>query len=104
VRNWLDKFPERWIGCGCPIARPPRSLDLTPTFLFVGMHEGNVYATEVRDRDDIINRIESAAEDVVPRQVVPVRASIRRRCEVCVQAEGGHFEHLLRLRRVHLLR
>jgi hypothetical protein len=30
VRKWLDNVPDRWIGRGGPIVRPPRSPDLTP--------------------------------------------------------------------------
>jgi hypothetical protein len=41
-----------------------------------------VYATEVRDRDDLVNRTEVTAADIVPRQLLTVRGSIRRRC-VC---------------------
>jgi hypothetical protein len=54
-----------------------------------------VYATVFRDRDDLNNRIEVAAADITTRQLIPVSGSIRRRCEACVQAEGGHLEHLL---------
>jgi hypothetical protein len=63
-------------------------------FLFEGMHEGKS-AKEVLDRDDLINRTDVSAADIVPGQLVSVRGSIRHRCETCVQAEEGHFEHLL---------
>jgi hypothetical protein len=59
--------------------------------------ERKVYATEVRDRDDLSSRTEVAAADIrkLPRQLATVRGSIRRRCEMCVQEEGGNFEYLL---------
>jgi hypothetical protein len=55
----------------------------------------NVYSIEV-DREDL-RRIWIAAEDIrgQPRLFIDVRNSIRRRCEVCLRAEGGHIEHLL---------
>jgi hypothetical protein len=57
----------------------------------------NVYATEVEHREDDLRRIRIAAEDMrsQPRLFTDVRNSIRRRCEVCLRADGGHFEHLL---------
>jgi hypothetical protein len=59
------------------------------------LHRERKKFTEFRDRNGLINRNEVAAADIEPRQIVSGRGSIRRRCEGCVQAEGGHFEHLL---------
>jgi hypothetical protein len=76
--------------------------DLPPAdFYLCGCTKENVYSTKFRDRDDQINSIEVAAAGIVPRQIVSVRGSIRRRCEACVQAEGGHFKHLSWLCTVH---
>jgi hypothetical protein len=65
-------------------------------FLWGCMKE-NVCATEVEDREDLLRRIRIAAEDIrgQPRLFINVRNTIRRHCEVCLRAEGGHFEHLL---------
>jgi hypothetical protein len=57
-------------------------------FYLWGCTKENVYATEVLDRDDLINSIEVAAAHIVPSQLVSVRDSNRCRCEACVQAEG----------------
>jgi hypothetical protein len=46
-----------------------------------------VYATEVRVSDDLINRIQLTAADIVPGQILFVRASTWRYCEACVKAE-----------------
>jgi hypothetical protein len=45
-----------------------------------------VYATEFRDCDVLINRTEVATTNNVYRQMVSARGSIRRRYEACVQA------------------
>jgi hypothetical protein len=45
------------------------SLSDPTTFLFVGMREGKVYATEVWDCDNVINCFEVAAADVIPGQL-----------------------------------
>jgi hypothetical protein len=61
--------------------------------LFVRMHEGKSLcygSSGLR----LINRTEVAAVDIIPRQLVSIRGSIRCRCEACVQVEGRHFEHL----------
>jgi hypothetical protein len=57
----------------------------------------NVYTTEVEDREDLLRRIRIAAEYIrgQPWLFIDVANSIRRRCEVCLCAEGCHFEHLL---------
>jgi hypothetical protein len=75
VRNWLDNnFSDRYIGRGGPIAWPPRSPDLTPLGVYLWMRiKEKVYATELRDRDDLINRTEVAPADIVPRQLVSAR-------------------------------
>jgi hypothetical protein len=66
-----------------------------------GCMKEKVNAVEVQGHDDVINRIEVAAADFIPRQLVSIRGSIWCRCEACVQVEGAHFEHLLWLCTAH---
>ncbi|GFV01333.1 uncharacterized protein TNCV_2125621 [Trichonephila clavipes] len=41
VREHLDRtFPNRWIGCGGPVAWPPRSPDLSSLDFSLGCYEG----------------------------------------------------------------
>ncbi|KDQ71466.1 hypothetical protein L798_00002, partial [Zootermopsis nevadensis] len=75
---------------------PPRSPDLSSQDLYLwGCMEENVCVMEAMDRDDVINSNEVVAAGIVRRQLVFVRGPIRHRYEACVQAGGGHFEHLL---------
>jgi hypothetical protein len=98
VRDWLNhNYPGGWIGRGGPLTWPARSPDFTPVISLWGCMKENVYATEFEDREELLRRIRIAAEDIrgQPRLFIDVRNSIRRRCEVCFSAEGGHFDHLL---------
>jgi hypothetical protein len=97
VFDWLNhNYLGRWIGRGGPVTWPARSPDFTPLDFLWGCMKENVYATGVEDREDL-RHIRIAAEDIrgQPRLFIDVRNSIRRCCEVCLRAVGGHFEHLL---------
>lgn len=99
ARRYLDRrFPDRWIGRGGPIAWPPRSPDLNPLDFYLWGHlKSLVYSSPVPDLESLRNRIVASCEDIrnTPGVWDRVRRSMRHRCEVCIQAGGGHFEHLL---------
>lgn len=97
VRNWLDtNYNERWIGRGGPVAWPPRSPDITPLDFFVwGYIKEIVYSTPVTTREELIERIENAAHTITPEHLANVRQSVIRRCQLCIDQNGGHFEQLL---------
>ncbi|KAJ4425767.1 hypothetical protein ANN_27390, partial [Periplaneta americana] len=99
ARRYLDRrFPDRWIGRGGPVAWPPRSPDLNPLDFYLWGHlKSLVYSSPVPDLESLRNRIVACSEDIrnTPGVWDRVRRSMRRRCEVCIQAGGGHFEHLL---------
>ncbi|KAJ4450783.1 hypothetical protein ANN_02213 [Periplaneta americana] len=97
--QYLDRrFPDRWIGRGGPIAWPPRSPDLNPLDFYLWGHlKSLVYSSPVPDLESLRNRIVECSEDIrnTPGVWDRVRRSMRHRCEVCIQARGGHIEHLL---------
>ncbi|KAJ4448851.1 hypothetical protein ANN_00242 [Periplaneta americana] len=99
ARRYLDRrFPDRWIGRGGPVAWPPRSPDLNPLDFYLWGHlKSLVYSSPVPDLESLRNRIVACCEDIrnTPGVWDRVRRSMRHRCEVCIQAGGGHFEHLL---------
>ncbi|KAJ4435156.1 hypothetical protein ANN_23732 [Periplaneta americana] len=100
VRRYLDRrFPNRWIGRSGPIAWPPRSPDLNPVDFYLWGHlKSLVYSSPVSDLEFLRNRIVACSKDIrnTPGVWDRVRRSMRHRCEVCIQAGGGHFEHLLK--------
>lgn len=99
VREHLNRtFNARWIGRGGPVGWPPRSPDLTPLDYFLwGYLKSLVYATPVDDLDELRQRIEQGCQTIrqIPGILERVRGSFIRRCNACVENDGGHFEHLL---------
>ncbi|KAJ4437429.1 hypothetical protein ANN_17573 [Periplaneta americana] len=99
ARRYLDRrFPDRWIGTGGPVAWPPRSPDLNPLDFYLWGHlKSLVYSFPVPDLESLRNRIVACSEDIcnTPGVWDRVLRSMRHRCEVCIEAGGGHFEHLL---------
>lgn len=100
VREHLDaRFPERWIGRFGPVAWPARSPDLNPLdFFFWGRMDALVYEDGAAEsEEDLIGRIVAAAGEIrdQPDVIGSATAGVRRRTELCLQQQGGHFEHLL---------
>lgn len=99
VRNFLNEnFNGKWIGRGGPAAWPPRSPDLTPLDFFAWGHlKTMVYSRPVNNIQELRERIENACQIVreTPGIFERVRRSFLRRCEICMQMNGGHVEHLL---------
>lgn len=98
VTEWLNNhYGERWIGRFGPVRWPPRSPDLNPMDFFVwGCLKGRVYRDVSNTRDQLLQRILQAANEI--RESVnmqQVYASLIRRCNACIAAEGRNFEQLL---------
>ncbi|GBM48764.1 hypothetical protein AVEN_24952-1 [Araneus ventricosus] len=98
VRYFLNAtYPARWIGCGGPVAWHPRSPDLNPLdFFFWGHKKSLVYETPVDSAEDFVQRIVVATDKIntTPGIFERVRQSFLRRCELCNDTRGRHFEHL----------
>lgn len=99
ARNHLTAtFGERWIGRGGPVHWPARSPDLTPCDFFLwGFLKDKIYATPVETREDLQDRIFDTARELRenPGIFARVRNSLIRRTHLCIDVQGGHFEHLL---------
>ena len=97
VRQYLDhKFPNRWIGRGGTRNWPPRSPDLNPLDYHVwGYMKAMVYEQKVNTREELVHRILSAARSINNAAVLrKVTSSLVTRVRKCMEADGGHFEHL----------
>lgn len=99
VREYANQtFGDRWIGRGGPVAWPPRSPDLTPLDFFLWGHiKALVYATPIETVEDLVARILAAAEEVqnMPGIFERIQRNMLRRCNSCIEVDGGHFEQLL---------
>lgn len=100
VRAWLDeKYPNKWIGRGGPIAWPARSPDLTPMDFYVWGHMKTlVYdqMTPIANVDILRQKIIDAAEEMRRNlRTSVVKSNLRKRMRICVRNSGGHVEHEL---------
>ncbi|EZA52871.1 hypothetical protein X777_07689 [Ooceraea biroi] len=99
VRQYLDqRFLNRWIGRGGPVAWPARSPDLNPLDFFLwGFVTSLVYETPVLGEEDLLARVMAACEHVQTISGIfhRIRKSMNRRCHLCIEENGQHFEHLL---------
>lgn len=80
------------------ISRSGRRHDpyLTPLDFFLwGYLKDQVYHTLPHNRDDLINRIQTAVLRISPQMLRRVRESFVRRVVLCEEHDGGYFEHLL---------
>ena len=92
-----QKFRNRVISRRSPIPWPPYSPDLSPLDFFLwGWAESHVR----RIKPSSISELKTAVEEVigsVPEDFVrAAAANVRKRCEACLTASGGHFEYFLK--------
>ena len=99
VRDTLNiMFPRRWVGRRGPVNWPARSPDLTPLDFFLWGHmKSVVYETTVDSEEDLIARIVVAAGDIAEKREVFERVweSLEKRCRLCIEEDGKHFEQML---------
>ena len=98
VRQYLNcKFPNRWIGHGNAQNWPPRSPGLNPLDYHVwGYMKAMVYAHKVNMREELLQRILSAARTIKNAAVLrKVTSSLVIQVRKCMEADGRHFENLL---------
>jgi len=98
VRQHLNhRLPNRWIGRGSAQNWPPRSPDLNPLDYHAwGYLKAMVYAHKVNTREELLQRILSAARSINSAAVFrKVTSSLVTLVRKCTQADGGHFEQLV---------
>jgi hypothetical protein len=91
------KFPGRLIGQGGPVAWPPRSPDLNRLDFYLWVHlKSLVYLSPVDDVETLRNRIVAGFATIRNMSGIwdRLRVAMRHRAETCIQAGGGHMEHL----------
>lgn len=96
TRQFLnERFPGRWIGRGGPIAWPPRSPDLNPLdYCLWGLIKEFVYKDPPNSLQALEAKIVEATATVTPEIVRGAMENLVRRCRLCIQEGGGHFENL----------
>lgn len=98
VRDWLSANYPTWIGRGGPVPWPARSPDLNPMDFFVwGFMKSEVYATPINNEEELLNRIQAAAQKV--REILSHKVTVgamRKRARACIRQNGGHFENKIK--------
>jgi hypothetical protein len=75
---------------------PPRSPDLTPPDFFVwGILKGRVYGNRQRTLQDLQNNIEGEIQVITLETLHRTFRNMEHRVQACLEAQGGHFQHLL---------
>ncbi|GBM97317.1 hypothetical protein AVEN_187547-1, partial [Araneus ventricosus] len=78
---------------GC-IEWPPRSPDLNPLDFFLwGYIKQRVYTTSPPTLQELRNRITDACARVSPAMLYNVQREVQSSVQMCIVAEGHHFEH-----------
>jgi len=98
VRQFLNTHYPQWIGRGGRIAWPPRSPDLTPLdFYLWGYMKQKVYAVVIESREQLLDRIDIAAEEIRQNhaEIQRTTQSVSFRAQACLQSGGEHFENLI---------
>lgn len=99
VRNHLNLvFENRWIGRGGPVQWPARSPDLTPLDFYLWGHVKALVYKEASENIEILKQRIETAFDTVKEEAAnfAIRQNLRRRAELCIRVNGGHFENILR--------
>lgn len=90
-----ERFPS-WIGNAGPVSWPARTPDMTPLDFFLwGAVKDKVYKERPNNVEELKNRITLVIRRIRPDSLEKVHREMVRRCQMCVQVNGGHFEHLI---------
>lgn len=88
-----DVFGERVISQGL---WPPRSPDLTPPdYFFWGAAKSTVYKNNPGTIDELKLAITNYTNSITRETLVKVFDNKIKRVNLCIQQNGGHFQHLL---------
>lgn len=99
VINYLNnRFNNQVIATNTPVKWPPRSADLTPLDFFLwGTIKNKVYGSNFsyNNVQELQESVQGAFNSINRRTLTKVMNSIMKRCQLCLENNGQHFEHLL---------
>ncbi|CAG4981504.1 unnamed protein product [Colias eurytheme] len=98
IRDHLDEmYPQRWIGRFGTIVWPQRSPDLNPLdFFYWKSVKDMVYEDPITSVEQIRERVQIAAQKITKmKHASKLKRSFILRCEACITANGGRFDHFL---------
>lgn len=103
ARAWLkSRFGNKVISHLTDFPWPARSPDLSPLDFFLwGYLKENVFRTKPNNIDTLKEAIREILSSIDQDTMAAVIANFEKRVNLCIQQQGGHFEHLRRLRFAH---
>ncbi|KZC08925.1 hypothetical protein WN55_00316, partial [Dufourea novaeangliae] len=97
VRDALNElYPNKWVRRVGLVSWPPRSPDLTPLDFFLwGALKNSVYQEVPATPENMKQQIIAACARISSETIRHARDAAIRRLQLCIDANGHHFEHLL---------
>ena len=93
-----SKFGSRVISRTAEIEWPSHSPDLNPLdFSIWGIMEEHVNHIKPRNKIELMECLNEFASEMDPEMLKRIEMNIRKRAKLCLDQNGGHFEHLLKL-------
>lgn len=75
---------------------PPRSPDLSPLdFCIFGYIKDKVFRSRLHTLQELREKILEVCNTINEGMLERIFENMKRRVNICIEAEGGHFEHLL---------
>ncbi|GBN95332.1 hypothetical protein AVEN_257526-1 [Araneus ventricosus] len=89
-----DTFQQQVIGYGGCVEWPPHSPDMNPLNFFLwGCMKQRVYEIPPPALQELRNRITDTCASVLPTMLYILQREVQSRVQMCIVAEGLHFEH-----------
>ncbi|KZC11446.1 hypothetical protein WN55_02620, partial [Dufourea novaeangliae] len=97
LRDALNElYPNKWIRRGGLVSWPPRPPDLTPLDFFLWEALKNaIYQNVPTTPENMKQRIIAASTRISSETIRHTRNAAIQRLQLCFDANGHHFEHLL---------
>ena len=104
IRHYLDTdFPNSWIGRGGSVAWPARSWSELSGLLFVRLCKRVYLQKFYRNVGRIRRTIHCVIGSITPEMLQLTQQSLIHRAHAWIQMRDLHFEHLLKMYKLHLI-
>ncbi len=93
LKRLSEVFPNRVISAGL---WPPRSPDLSPLdFYLWGATKEKVYKKKPHNLEDLQQHITEIIQNITRQELISVFNNMRKRIDLCIRENGGHFQQHL---------
>ncbi|EFN65798.1 hypothetical protein EAG_12575, partial [Camponotus floridanus] len=90
-------YGDNWMGHGAHFWQwPPRSPDYNPCDFFLwGALKERIYFNRIETQDELEEQIAIAFTTTQRQHIRNATGSVAYRTNKCLEANGGHFQHLM---------